>query len=109
MSAEARSRDRSVATMRVASAGLALVGLAMTGGLAGVFAREMAPGDESGAASGDAQRRRLVVIVHDGPPGAPAVTPTESASPVRAQPAPSLSTPPEPTAPAVTSSGSDPS
>lgn len=105
-----RSRDTAVTTMRMTSAGVAIAGLTLTGGVAGLFAREMAPADpaEPRAASANrgAEPSRVVVIVHDksvdGGPAAAATT-----RPVPAAPAPTVSAPVEPTEPAASSSGSD--
>ena len=99
MSSDPRSRDQAVTTMRVASAGVVLAGLTLTGGVAGLFAREMAT-DAAGAESGDS--RQVVVVVRGGPGTAPARGAAAAA-------APSVQAPAEPTAPAATSSGSDPS
>ena len=100
MSSDPRSRDQAVTTMRVASAGVVLAGLTLTGGVAGLFAREMATSDSAGAESGDS--RQVVVVVRGGPGTAPARGTAAAA-------APSVQAPAEPTAPAATSSGSDPS
>ena len=112
------ARDTAVTTMRMTSAGVAIAGLTLTGGVAGLFAREMAPTEQAAAsARRDTSPSRVVVVVHDktaggGPvaaepaqlaPAAPAPAPAAPA------PAPTVSAPAEPTAPAASSSGSDPS
>ena len=99
MSSDPRSRDQAVTTMRVASAGVVLAGLTLTGGVAGLFAREMAT---DGAAPESGDSRQVVVVVRGGPGTAPARGAAAAA-------APSVQAPAEPTAPAATSSGSDPS
>ena len=107
-----RSRDTAVTTMRMTSAGVAIAGLTLTGGIAGLFAREMAPTDppEQRAASANrgADPSRVVVIVHDksGDEGPAAVGPPQPA-PAAPAPAPTVSAPVEPTEPAASTSGSD--
>ncbi len=94
------SRDDAVTTMRVASIGVALAGLTLTGGVAGLFARELSPDD-----AGAGQRDRRVVVVVD-PQSRPAGQ-QASAPSSRSAAAPAVQAPAEPTAPAATSSGSD--
>ena len=111
-----RSRDEAVTTMRVVSAGVALAGLTLTGGVAGLFARELASSGPGAAASpaaaspADAERR-VVVVVHE-PGGRSGRSVSAAAGPrpaAAAAPVSPVTAPAEPAQPAASSSGSDPS
>jgi hypothetical protein len=121
-SAHPTARDQALSTMRGASAGLAIAALTLTGGVAGLFARQLQPvaaePQPVTAAERQPQRdvtRRVVVVVHEAPAGAPSAggstaspaadAPASGPAPVAA--APVVAAPVAPVAPAVTSSGSD--
>lgn len=130
MSADlARSRDRAVHAMRTVAVVVLLLGLTLTGALAGVFARQNPPsggtdaagtGSEPAAVPGGAGQPVLVVVheparTPDGVPGSapggavPAAEPAPAA-PVAPAPAPvpTVAAPPAPVETAATSSGSGP-
>lgn len=123
-SAHPTARDQALSTMRRASAGLAIAALTLTGGVAGLFARQLQPvaaePQPVTAAERQPQRdvtRRVMVVVHEPPASAPSGggSPAPSApaadapapAPAPAAAAPVVAAPVAPAAPAVTSSGSD--
>lgn len=131
-----RYRDRAVGVLRALVVGLVLLGLGLTGAVAGLFARppeaagnDTAAGGAEGASSTvgpsggpsvKSDRRRVLVVVHwpsaeaataraaaPAAPTAPVAAPAPAASPSVPQQAPTVSAPPAPAPPAGTTSGSD--